>query len=332
MRASLNARVLAGAARPVKKIGRSQSLAVLAAGLYLASSAGALALDGSSACNPPAKVSPQTFANAQEALNAAVKEIRAGETKCSVGALTYAAEGGEPLARWALGNMYATGEGVPRDDVRAYKYFEQIVDSYNEDDLDTHDIGAISRAFVAVGEYSLTGVPDSEIKPDPERALEMFQFAATNFGDPQAEFQLGRLYLDGGAGLAKDKMRAARWFGLAAEKGNSGAQALLGHLLFLGDGMRPQRGRGLMLLSLAVNGANGPKDAWIRELRTKDFNAASDEDREAAAVYMNSHLGRDLAPLGAARGEPLPLGPPPRSAAMVAGATKPRPPSTAPGQ
>jgi hypothetical protein len=319
MRASWNARDQGGAARSIKMLRRCGSLASLAAGLYLASSAGALALDGSSACSPPAKVSPQTFANAQEALNAAVKEIRAGDPKCSVQALTYAAEGGEPLARWELGNMYATGSVVPRDDVRAYKYFEQVVDSYDEDDLDTHDVGAISRAFVAVGEYSLTGVANSEIKPDPERALEMFQFAATNFGEPQAQYQLGRMYMDGAAGLAKDKMRAARWFGLAAEKGHAGAQALLGHLLFLGDGMRPQRGRGLMLLSLAMGGANGPKDAWIHELRMKDYNAASDDDREAAAVYLNAHGMHALAP--------MPMDPP-----MVAGSTKLRPSAPVPGQ
>jgi uncharacterized protein len=317
MRASLNPRELAGAARPVRRVNRSRSFASFAAGLYLTSTAGALALDGSSGCNPPAKLSSPSYANAQEALNAALKEYRAGDPKCSVQALTYAAEGGEPLARWALGDMYARGEVVPRDDVRAYKYFEQIVDSYNEDDLETHDIGAISRAFVAVGEYSLTGVPNSEIKPDPERALEMFQFAATNFSDPQAEFQLGRMYMDGGAGLAKDKMRAARWFGLAAEKGHAGSQASLGHMLFQGDGMPAQRARGLMLLSLAANPANGPKDAWIRELRNKDYSAASDEDRDAAAVYLNSRSWRDLAP---------------RSAAVVAGATKPRSSSAVPGQ
>jgi TPR repeat protein len=321
MRASLISRDLRATARPVHSFARYGSFAAFAAGLYVASSTGALALDGSGGCNPPAKASPQTFASAQEALNAAVKEIRAGDPKCSVQALTYAAEGGEPLARWTLGNMYATGDVLPRDEVRAYKYFEQVVDSYNEDDLDNHDIAAISRAFVAVGEYNLSGIPNSEIKPDPERALDMFQFAATNFGDPQAQYELGRMYMEGAAGLTKDKMRAARWFGLAAEKGYAGAQALLGHLLFQGDGVPRQRGRGLMLLSLAKDGANGSKDLWIRDLHAKDYAAASDEDREAGAAYLSSHGMRDLAPLG-----------PPRGTAVVAGSTKPRPSASVPAQ
>jgi TPR repeat protein len=321
MRARSNGSGLTGVLRRGRGLGGCGLLAGFAASLYLAGTTGALALDGSPSCNPPTKVSPQTYTSASEALNAAVKEMRTGDPKCSVQALTYAAEGGEPLARWTLGSMYAAGQGVPRDEVRAYKYFEQVVDSYNEDDLDTHDIGAVSRAFVAVGEYNLTGIPNSDIKSDPERALEMFQFAATNFRDPQAQFHLGRMYLDGSAGLARDKMRAARWFGLAAEKGHAGAQALLGHLLFQGDGVPRQRGRGLMLLSIAMSGANAPNDAWIHDLHAKDYAVASDEDREAAAAYMSSHGMRDLSETA-----------PHRGGAVVAGSTNLRPPAGIPGQ
>jgi TPR repeat protein len=30
------------------------------------------------------------------------------------------------VAQWKLGRMYADGEGVPRDDLRAFNYFSQI--------------------------------------------------------------------------------------------------------------------------------------------------------------------------------------------------------------
>jgi len=286
--------VWAGAARPILKLMKCGPFAALATGLYLVGPTVGLAFDGSSGSNPPAKISPQTFTSAQEALRAGVNELRAGDAQSSVQALTYAAEGGEALARWKLGSMYATGDVVPRDDVMAYKYFNQVVESYDEDDLDTRDIAAISRAFVAVGEYTLNGIPNSAIKPDSERAFEMFQFAATNFGDPQAQYLLARMYIDGAAGFAKDKMRAARWLSLAAEKGHAGAQALLGHLLFQGDGVPRQRARGLMFLSLAKSGANNQKDAWIHDLQAKDYGAASDEDREAAAVYLSARAPRDL--------------------------------------
>jgi len=283
----------AGVAWPVGRLERFWPAAALASSLILGSTA-AFALDGSNGANPPAKISPRTFSSAREALRAGVDELQAGDAKGSVQALTYAAEGGEPLAQWKLGSMYATGDVVPRDDVMAYKYFEELVDDYNEDDLDSRAIGAISNAFVAVGAYSLTGIANSEIKPDPERALQMFQYAATNFGDPEAQFRLARMYLDGAGGVDRDKMRAARWLSLAAEKGHHGAQAVLGHLLFVGDGVPRQCARGLMWLALAKNGARGPKDAWIHELQAKDFAAASDDDREVAAAYLSARGKRDF--------------------------------------
>jgi TPR repeat protein len=275
--------------------------------LFLAGSTAVFALDSSPDSKPPPKISPKTFSNPHEALRAGVDDLKAGDAKSSVQALTYAAEGGEALARWKLGSMYASGEVVPRDDVMAYKYFEQLVDGYNEDDLDRSDISAISNAFVEVGVYSLTGIANSEITPDPERALEMFQFAATNFGDPEAQYRLARMYIDGAAGLDKDNMRAARWLQLAADKGHHGAQALLGHLLFTGDGVPSQRARGLMWLWIAKSGA---KDPWIRDLQAKDYSAASDDEREVSKVYLGAR-GKDLreltGPTRAASAAPQPM-------------------------
>ena len=59
--------------------------------------------------------------------------MKAGDADASIAALTYAAEGGQDLARWKLGEMYADGQGVQRDDVKAYHYFNQLVEDYDED-------------------------------------------------------------------------------------------------------------------------------------------------------------------------------------------------------
>src|SRR5271170_2809250 len=145
----------AGVAWPVGRLERFWPAAALASSLILGSTA-AFALDGSNGSNPPARISPRTFSSAREALRAGVDELQAGDAKGSVQALTYAAEGGEALARWKLGSMYATGDVVPRDDVMAYKYFEELVESYDEDDPEPRDKSAISSAYVAVGIYTLT--------------------------------------------------------------------------------------------------------------------------------------------------------------------------------
>jgi TPR repeat protein len=315
----------------VARVGRSvasaRSLGVLALALGVAgvTPVTAFALD-SSKTSSPGKIAVQTFTSVQQALQAGVHELLAGDAQSSVEALTYAADGGEPLAQWKLGRMYARGEGVPRDDAKAYNYFERLVESYNEDDPDRPDIAAISNAFVSVGVYCLNGIPNSEIKADPERALEMFQYAATNFGDPDAQYNLARMYMDGAAGLARNNMRAARWLGLAADKGHHPAQALLGHLLFLGEGVPRQRARGLMWLTLAKDGAQGAKDDWIRELLAKDVAAASDDDREVAIAYLSARGDGPREGIAAepkTRGLAAGFAPPPPTPRLFAGAPPP---------
>ena len=58
------------------------------------------------------------------------------------------------------------------------------------------------------------------------------------------------------AGTSRDDFRyAARWLGLAAQKGQHQAQALLGQMLFNGDQLPRQAARGLMWLTLARDSA-----------------------------------------------------------------------------
>ena len=183
--------------------------------------------------------------------------MKAGDAVASVAALTYAAEGGQPIARWKLGEMYADGDGVPRDDVKAYHYFNQMVEDYDEDEPDRRNLGAISNAFVAVGVYCLNGIPDSDVRADPRRAHELFQYAATIFGDPNAQYNLAHMYLVGAGGVAKDSVAAVRWLAVAAEKGHPPSEALLGHMLFTGEGVPHQRARGLMWLEFAKDARAG---------------------------------------------------------------------------
>jgi hypothetical protein len=54
-------------------------------------------------------------------------------------------------------------------------------------------------------------------------------------------------------------------------------------MLFIGDGVPHQRPRGLMWLEFAKDAALDPREAWIRDLYQRDFEQASDYDRQAAA-------------------------------------------------
>jgi uncharacterized protein len=235
----------------------------------------------------------QSFATPKAALQAGLESFRAGNATTAIEALKYAAAGGELLAQWKLAKIYAGGDGVPRDDLKAYDYFSQIVRNYDEDDPNRRDRAVVASALVSLGVYNLNGIANSEVRPDPQRALQMFQFAATTFGDADAQYNLARMHLDGD-GVDKDGKEAIRWLFLAADKGHLQAEALLGQTLFTGrDGLQPQRARGLMWLTLAREAAIDPKkDKWIIDLYDKAMASANDGDRQDALTYLEGHLKR----------------------------------------
>src|SRR6476660_9198725 len=180
----------------------------------------------------------------------------------SLNSLQYAAEGGHPVAQWKLGRMYADGDGVIQDDLRAFEYFSRIANAHAEDSPSAPQATIVANAFVALGRYYLNGIPNSKIAADPERAREMFPYAASYFGNADAQYDLARLYLRGVGSSREDFRYGARWLGLAAQKGQYQAQALLGQMLFDGDQLPRQAARGLMWLTLACERA-GPEESWI---------------------------------------------------------------------
>jgi TPR repeat protein len=206
-----------------------------------------------------------------------------GDKTKGMNSLEYAAEQGVAAAQWQLGNMYAKGAGVPRSDLRAFGYFGQIATRHAVDDLDSPNSRIVANAIVAVGQYYLDGIPDSDVKADPSRARKMFFYAATYFGDPEAQYRLGRLFLSGDGG-ARDPVHAARWLKLAANKEQHPAQAVLGDMLVKGQFVPRQVARGLMYLILARDGA--PDEAWINALYQDALAKASEEDRSAARIYL----------------------------------------------
>jgi uncharacterized protein len=205
----------------------------------------------------------------------------------SLTALQYAAEGGHPFAQWKLGRMYADGNGVTQDDLRAFEYFSSIANAHAEDSPSAPQASIVANAFVALGRYYLNGIPNSKIKSDPERAREMFSYAASYFGNADAQYDLARLYLHG-SGTSRDDFRyGARWLSQAAQKGQHQAQALLGQMLFNGDQLPRQPARGLMWLTLARDSATAD-EAWIKDSYNKAVAKASDDDR-AMALQMLEH-------------------------------------------
>jgi hypothetical protein len=69
--------------------------------------------------------------------------------------------GADIIAQWKLGRMYANGDGVKRDDFRAFEYFRGIADAHAEEAPDTPQGRVVAGAFVALGNYYLEGIPET---------------------------------------------------------------------------------------------------------------------------------------------------------------------------
>ena len=224
-----------------------------------------------------------------EAFRSGTQAYLAGEKGKALTELRYAAEQGDLPAQWKIGRMYAEGDGVNRHDKKAFEYFNKLaIQNADESPIGPH-ARFVSSAFVAVGNYYLSGIPNSNVKPDKERAYEMYSYAASYFGDPDAQYRLARFYL-GADGSAKDARQAARWLGLAAQKGQYEAQALLGHMLVTGEGGLPrQAARGLMWLTLARE-AMTSSDGWIGQYYEDAVAKTSEDERALARVYVEQWL------------------------------------------
>jgi hypothetical protein len=233
---------------------------------------------------PTAFAAPSIPITPFEAFRSGARALKDGQKEKALVSLEYAADQGVVAAQWKLGRMYAEGQGVDRSDIKAFDFFSRIADSHADDNPGTPQARYISNAFVALGQYYATGIPDSDVKADMGRARHMFGYAASYFGDADGQYHLARMMLDNGP--FHDPKQAARWLYSAANKGQYQAQALLGRMLFRGDaGIPRQPARGLMWLTLARSNAT-PSENWIVETYDSAVKQATDEDRALAGDFL----------------------------------------------
>ncbi|MGD0151067.1 MAG: tetratricopeptide repeat protein [Xanthobacteraceae bacterium] len=237
----------------------------------------AFAFDGTTTPNTAALTPEDGVRNTNRPLDEKAKVLNA---------LQYAAEQGQPAAQWKLGRMYADGDGVPQDQMRAFNYFSEIANTHPDESPGTAQARFVANAFVSLGHYYLTGIPNSKIKADAARARELYNYAATYFGDADAQYELGRLYLES---KPSDPHEAARWFQLAANKGQCRAEAALGDILFQGQYVPRQAARGLMWLTLSKD-CVGPDESWVKPIYDNAFHRASEDERAMALVYLEDWL------------------------------------------
>ncbi|TIT35341.1 MAG: sel1 repeat family protein [Mesorhizobium sp.] len=209
---------------------------------------------------------------------------KSGHKEQAAEAYKYAAENGQIGATWKLARMYAEGDGVARDDYEAFKFFSEIVDQDVEPG--SPEESYVSDALVALGDYLRTGIPGSPVTENEVAAQEYYMRAAANYRNPNAQFEMGQMFLKGEGGVKASVKQAGRWFQLAAEKGHAGAQATLGHLLFQSGKIV----RGLAMMTAALERASPTDQPWIRGMQEEAFAAAGEADRRTAISLADDIL------------------------------------------
>ena len=209
---------------------------------------------------------------------------KSGHKEQAVEAYKYAAENGQIGATWKLARMYAEGDGVTRDDYAAFKFFSEIVDQDVEPG--SPEESYVSDALVALGDYLRKGIPGSPVTENDVAAQEYYMRAAANYRNPNAQFEIGQMFLKGEGGVKASVKQAGRWLQLAAEKGHAGAQATLGNLLFQSGKVV----RGLAMMTAALQRAPPADQPWIRSMQEEAFAAAGEADRRTAISLADDIL------------------------------------------
>jgi len=229
---------------------------------------------------------PDNAENPLVSFRTGISAYKNGHTDEAVKALRYAAQMGHTGAQWKLARIYALGDGVAENDLEAYHFYMKI--ARNGVAAGSENESYVSDALVALGDYSRVGIAGTEIKADPARARNFYLQAAMNFGNPNAQFELGRMLLSGEGG-EKNPVQAARWFHLAARKGNAAAQAMLGSMLFQAG----KTVKGLAMMTAAFERAEPIDHEWIRALQERAFAIAAEADRRTAISLASDFVSRN---------------------------------------
>ena len=241
---------------------------------------------------------PPTAADAAQAMASALDGAGGGISSVDqVNALEAAAAAGDPMAQWQLGLMYESGEGVAQDKAKAFGYFAEIADQHADSAPKGTESDIVAHSFVKMGEYYREGLPEAGIAKDEEYSNKLILHAASYFGDADAQYKVGEMYLDPNE-LGDNPLQSARWLSLAARKGHAPAQAKLGDILFNGDGgLEANPVEGLMWLTIASRRAVGTTEAdWIDNMLNADMSIATPDERKKA-VEMADQLGDQFAGL-----------------------------------
>ncbi len=209
--------------------------------------------------------------------------------------LAAVADTGDLAANVEMGRRLALGHGVNKNEGQAARYFEAVIGKFGN--VSAHDKRApqVATAFRYLAHFHKSGVPEAKIAADPKFAFSLLHHAASYLADPIAQFELAKLLINGD-GVGRNTHAGAQWLLNASRKGYAPAQALLGQLLWRGEGIKRVPGDGLGLLAIARHNASPDDKPWVSKMfETARAEALPIEILEANAFIVqeanSTHFG-----------------------------------------
>jgi uncharacterized protein len=213
----------------------------------------------------------------------AFNSYKNGKKEDAVEAYRYAAEKGHAGAQWKLARMYDDGDGVAEDNYEAFKIYEKIV--RQGIDPVSPDRSYVSNALVSLARFLKNGIKGSPVEANPAAARDLYAQAAWSFRDPDAQYELGLMFLIGDGGDA-DVKQAFNLFKLSSKKGHPGGMAMFGDMLYKNG----KTVRGLATLTAALHLSKPQDYEWIAEKQEQAFALADDGERNTAVKLSQEML------------------------------------------
>ena len=152
-----------------------------------------------------------------------IAAYKQGDFQTAYQAWHQAAENNVAEAQWMLAILLLNGQGVKQDKVAAYSWLTLASEKQHKqamidrmairDRLSAEELMSADTLSKAFRDKQMA---KTAINHQKEKAFHWFEKAAKQ-GDPQAQYQLGEMLLNG-EGVKQDKVAAYSWFSLASEQ------------------------------------------------------------------------------------------------------------------
>lgn len=211
-------------------------------------------------------------------LREALGAVARGDIEAALPVLEEEAEQGAPEAQFTLGSLYANGDGIALNYVKAAHWIGRAAEA------------GLSAAQPVMGWLCANGYG---VEQDDAKAREWYLRAAEG-GDADAQLAVAVMYQFGRFGAEKDPARMLMWYQRAAQQEHAKAQFALGKLMARGEQVQQNDEAAFQWLTLAIMNGSEPakeelamltgrlKESQVEAFKQRMLEAMSESQRQGA--------------------------------------------------